>query len=91
MNDKVLKEIQDRARRIETRLTKFMEQQGFDTGVARPWFHDGRVRIPSRASSIIDILGVIPAEWVEQEVEIFEQDELVAIIVPVTVANPIKL
>ena len=73
-----IKEIADRMRRLETRFTKFMELQGFDTKVRRPLFHDGVVEIPSLACSLQDILGVIPTTWDQNdEVEVRHNDVFV--------------
>jgi hypothetical protein len=61
--DEVAKETLDRARRIETRLTKFMEHQGFDTKVGRPVWNEGVVELPSKSSSVTDMLSVVPPGW----------------------------
>lgn len=58
-----IKEIADRCRRMETRLTKFLEQQGFDTRVKRPEWSKGTVEVPSDSCSIKDILSVVPDNW----------------------------
>lgn len=77
--DDYLKEITDRMRRLETRFTKFMEIQGFDTKVRRPVFRDGVVEIPSMACSIHDILTSIPITWDKgDEVEIRHKEDFVA-------------
>lgn len=60
--DEDVREILERTRRIETRTTKFMEAQGFDTKVQRATFEDGCVHIPSTNIAIRDILAVIPAD-----------------------------
>lgn len=71
MSDVLVKEIADRMRRLETRFTKFMEMQGFDTKVRRPEFHDGVVSVPSPSCSIHDIVQSIPPSWdKESEVEV---------------------
>lgn len=71
MNNDPLKEIADRCRRMETRLTKFLESQGFDTRVQRPIFlPTGELRVPSLAISLQDCIAVIPPNWSEDE-EIF--------------------
>lgn len=71
MTDTTLKEIADRCRRMETRLTKFMEAQGFDTRVQRPLFlSTGELRVPSLAVSLQDCLAVIPSDWSDED-EIF--------------------
>lgn len=58
-----LREIKDRCRRMETRLTKFLESQGFETKVKRPTWREGCVFIPSLECSIKDILSVVPTDW----------------------------
>lgn len=71
MTDTTLKEIADRCRRMETRLTKFMEAQGFDTRVQRPLFlSTGELRVPSLAVSLQDCMSVVPPDWNSDE-EIF--------------------
>lgn len=63
-DEKKLSEMLDRTRRIETRLTRYLEQNGFETGVQRPtWDPRGVIHIPTRACSIHDMLAVIPPEW----------------------------
>ena len=57
------RETSDRLRRIETRLTRFMESQGFDTEVRRPAFKDGHLDIPTDATSLRDILAAVPDGW----------------------------
>lgn len=58
-----LKEIMDRCRRMETRLTKFLEMHGFDTKVQRPLWDNGVVDIPSLACSVRECLNVVPENW----------------------------
>lgn len=71
MTTEALKEIADRCRRMETRLTKFMEAQGFDTRVQRPLFlSTGELRVPSLAVSLQDCLAAIPPDWSDDD-EIF--------------------
>jgi len=56
-----LDEVVARARRIETRLTSFLEAQGHETNVKRPiWDARGIVDVPSLRTSVEDILGAIP-------------------------------
>ena len=58
------KEAAERTRRIETRLTKWLVAQGFETGSSMPiWYDDGVVEVPSRATSLADCLAVIPEDW----------------------------
>lgn len=58
-----LSEIMDRCRRIETRLTKYLEQQGFDTRVRRPEWDDGDIIVPSLTVSVQDCVSVVPNNW----------------------------
>jgi hypothetical protein len=56
-------EIVDRLRRIETRLTKFLELQGIDTGVQRCTFENGWLVVPSPAASMKDMRAAVPDTW----------------------------
>lgn len=58
-------EMLDRTRRIETRLTSFMEAQGYDTGIKRANWRakDGTVVIPSPAVALKEMLAAIPPSW----------------------------
>lgn len=63
-DEKKLNEMLDRTRRIETRLTRYLEQNGFETGVQRPsWNPRGIIEIPTRACSVHDLLAVVPKDW----------------------------
>lgn len=59
----MIREALDRARRIETRLTRFLEEQGFDTGAQHARWRNGIIEVPSPACSIRDLLAAIPPEW----------------------------
>lgn len=67
--DDQLKEIMDRCRRMETRLTKFLELQGFDTKVQRPIWDNGAIDIPSLSCSVRECLALVPEAW-PQDAEI---------------------
>ena len=58
--DKDISEVKDRCRRIETRLTRFLEAQGFDTQRKMPTLRGNEVSIPSMECSLADILSVMP-------------------------------
>lgn len=62
-DDQILSELRDRMRRVETRLTKFMEAQGFDTGTKRSRWDRGVVHVPSAQTGLKDILETIPPGW----------------------------
>lgn len=77
--DDQIKEVVDRCRRIETRVTKFLEAQGFDTKVRRPeWSDEGIVTIPSLACSIKDCMAAVPPWWDKNdEIDVVHQDTVV--------------
>lgn len=80
MTEATLTEVLDRTRRIETRLTKFMEASGFDTKVRRPeWRGDG-IHVPSPSTSIKDCLSVIPRDHDGSLIAVYHKDELLLII-----------
>lgn len=58
-----LKEMSDRMRRMETRLTKFLMTMGFDTETHRPLWRDGTIYLPSTSASLKSCLEVIPEKW----------------------------
>ena len=58
-----MKEVVDRCRRMETRLTRFLESQGFDTQVKRATWRDGTLVVPSPSVSLKEILATIPSHW----------------------------
>lgn len=70
LTDKQNKEVLDRCRRIETRLTSYLEAQGHPVRTEKPTFANDRVSIPSRDVSLRDILLSIPAGVGDTEVEI---------------------
>jgi hypothetical protein len=53
----------ERVRRIEMRLTLLMEAQNIETGVYRPTWQNGTIIVPSRMSSLNDVLRVVPGNW----------------------------
>lgn len=68
-------EIRDRTRRIEMRLTTLMEAQNIETGVHRPVWSNGVVHIPSRMSSLRDVLAAVPETWPrDREIELRMKD-----------------
>jgi len=82
MIESQIKEIGDRMRRLETRLTKFMETQGFETKSRRPVFEPGEsigtVSIPSMGCSVKDILASISEDWDQGlEVQVMHEGQFV--------------
>jgi hypothetical protein len=80
MSDPLMKEVLDRCRRMETRLTRFLESQGFDTKARRPTFVKGMLFIPSMACSIQDCVAAIPSDERGKEVGIYHQDDFIGYI-----------
>ena len=62
----LLQEVVDRTRRTETRLTKYLEAIGFVTGARKPVWQGGAIEVPSPATSLTDILSVVPDTWNRQ-------------------------
>ena len=73
-----ISDIHDRCRRIETRLTKYLEDRGFDSQTSRPEVKDGALHIPSPACSLKDILDALPADGLVYDV--FVHGDLLATI-----------
>lgn len=70
-----LLEVLQRSRRIETRLTRFIEAEGIATGIQRPWWMDDRVMIPSPMTTIDAILKVIPENWPDPIRLVLKEDQ----------------
>lgn len=73
------REVTDRLRRIETRLTGFMQWSGYETGSDRPTWADGVIHVPTPGVSLRDIMAVIPPDWqIKDEIEIHHRGVWVA-------------
>ena len=78
-------ETRDRVRRLETRLTQFLVANGVPTHSQKPQFvvaepgGIAKIRLPSRHSSMQEILDNIPNTW-DGAVGVFVGDDLVATI-----------
>jgi hypothetical protein len=57
-----MSEVRDRARRTETRLTRYLETRGFDPKVTRPRFDQGTntVHLPSPECSLREVIDAVP-------------------------------
>jgi hypothetical protein len=73
-------EIQDRLRRIETRLTKYMQERGFETQVQKCVFEEDSLHLPSLDVRYRDILTAIPKEY-RGELRLWHQGMEVGILV----------
>jgi hypothetical protein len=72
------KETLDRVRRFETRFTRFLARQKFDTQTDVPVYKDGVLQIPSTDVSIKEMLAVIPRStpgW--RDIEVLHKGEFV--------------
>ena len=77
-----VQEIADRCRRMETRLTRFLELQGFDTGVQRAVWVDDAVDIPTDAIALKECLSVIPSDHVGQVHVMLKGRHIATLLVP---------
>lgn len=71
LNERI-KETLDRVRRFETRFTRFLSTQNFDTQTEKPVWKDGAVHLPSLDCSLADILLTIPRRR-EEDTEIIHK------------------
>lgn len=73
-----------RVRRLETRMTKFMEAQGFDTGCLRArWLGDSVVEVPTPACSLKEIMSLIPADWsLDRGVRVVHHGKVICVLLP---------
>ena len=59
----MLREILDRARRTETRVTKISLALRVNPGVEKPYWSNRSVVVPSRDCPISDISVTVPIDW----------------------------
>ena len=71
-----LSEVLDRTRRIETRLTKYMQAQGIDAGSLKPMWRNGKVHAPNAMVGTLDLLNVIPDDWPQALVPVYVRGTL---------------
>lgn len=72
-----LREVLDRTRRIETRVTKIGRAMGVDVGGGRPvWIQDSaRVIIPSPNCSVGAIIEVVPVDRRGEDIDVYINEE----------------
>jgi hypothetical protein len=58
-----LEEIAARTRRLETRMTRFLELHGHVLMVPPQWLGDGVILIHDEATPIGEIMRLIPPDW----------------------------
>lgn len=73
MADQADKEILDRVRRIETRVTKMGHAMGVDVGGCRPLWNAAQkhIMLPSPNCSIGECLAVVPETMRKENVDIY--------------------
>jgi G:T-mismatch repair DNA endonuclease (very short patch repair protein) len=77
------KDIRDRLTRIETRLTKFMYAQGFDTqGTRARWQGDGVIQIPSIDVTLRECIATVPKGYTDSILVKIEDDEVMEFFLP---------
>lgn len=58
-----VREIRDRVRRIETRVTITGRHVGADVGGGRPEWRDGRIYASTANTSLNELMKVVPEGW----------------------------
>ena len=67
----IMREILDRARRTETRVTKIALALNVNPGAAKPHWDNVLIAVPSRECAISDILLAVPIDWpFDQEIKV---------------------
>ena len=76
------REAAERCRRMETRQAKHLASIGFDSGTRLPlWYDDGVVEVPSRVTSLADIMSVVPENWDRHyEITVIYQDQILGVV-----------
>lgn len=75
MPDPEIREVLDRVKRIETRVTIMGRHVGADVGGGRPqWLGNGKIDVPTRNCSIGELVKAVPRDWV-RSVKVYMNDE----------------
>lgn len=69
----LIKQIADRARRTETRVTMIAHHLGVDAGGEKPTWEDGNLFIPSPMCSLKDCIAAVPGHF-REGVDVFVRD-----------------
>jgi hypothetical protein len=70
-----IREVRDRMRRVETRVTKIGRFLGVDVGGGRPIWRDGTVVVPTPNCAIGEMLKVIPDGAKGGDVDVYVNDD----------------
>ena len=58
--NQLIVETANRTRRIETRLTKFLEEQGVDLETRKPYWNGKAIILPNPSCALSEIIAAIP-------------------------------
>lgn len=72
------KEILDRARRTETRVTRIANHLGLESGAERARFDNGQIVVGSRKIALDDLMALVPPEMKGEIVDICCNGEVLA-------------
>lgn len=75
-----LDECVDRLRRMETRFTSYLEQQGFDTQTKPCTFSNYTVTLPNINASVKDMLAAIPKDCVGIDIRVMVAGQLLCVV-----------
>ena len=79
--DRTIVEVRDRAKRIETKLTRLCAALNVDPGGNKPQFSLGALVVPSLEVSLRELLEIIPDDWsVEEEIAVTHNGKTVCAI-----------
>lgn len=78
--EKMLEEIFDRTKRIETRTTKVANHLGIETGATRSKYENGQLQVTSRKVSLDELMSLIPPNQKHEIVDVVCNGDLLATI-----------
>lgn len=83
MNPDILQQILERLVRVETRLTRYLQQRGFDTGADKPRYSaaDGTIKLPSPHCRLEEVLNCIPAAEYGKEIPTYVGDDFLGFVI----------
>jgi hypothetical protein len=77
-HDEEQREIRDRLRRIETKVTNFLEANGFDTKNQKPVYSGGQLVVPSIQCTLAEVLMAIPDN--QGRVDVYNGTDFVCVV-----------
>ena len=76
--NQLIVETAQRTRRIETRLTKFLEEQGLDLETRKPYWNGRAIILPNPACALAEIMAAIPEKLpIDQEIPVYYHQKFV--------------